>query len=155
MAKHKNTSQKIRNEVKSASHGAPATIKYLGEPDKAITASGDIVRRVEAFYEPTMGKFIGVVHYDTHFIYQNPDTMINGESIVQRVPRPIKQGAIYLCTCGAIAGVASGENVPENYRGKLACQYDLNTGFNGKHQTSQINRKDFGGRVGGIYSMKQ
>lgn len=139
----------VTSEVRAAAAGAPATIKYLGEPDKAITAAGDVVRRVEMFYEPTIGKFIRAVHYDTHFIYQNPDCMLHGESIEQRVKRSVRQGAIYLCTCGAIAGVAEGENVPPEYKGRLACQYDIITGFHGKHQTSVVNVSEFGRYAGG------
>lgn len=141
----------VESQVRAAATGAPATIKYLGEPDRAITVAGDVVRRVELFYEPTIQKFIRAVHYDTHFIYQNPDCTLQGESIVQRVDRRVQLGAIYLCTCGAIAGVVEDVtgDVPPEYAGRLACQFDIRTGFKGKHQTSSVNIGDFNRHAGG------
>lgn len=111
---------------------APVVVRHLGDPNKAITAQGDTVHRQDSIFVDEIGQMIECVPYDNHFIYKNPAVTERGD-----------KGPVYLCTCGAVAGLIDDKEAPEEIQGKFVCQFDMQTGFNGEHQTSQVNLADF------------
>ena len=118
----------------------PQVIRYHGDPNTATTLKGFTVHRGDGkfLWDQGDGNFMQVeaVPYDTHFVYKNPHV----EELNAKEP-------VWMCTCGFIAGIAfnntpGSDVVPDEYKGKLCCQYDALTGFKGKHQTSQVNIRE-------------
>ena len=97
--------------------------KQVGTPKRVTLENGTVVNRVEAIFVPEWGVFVTCAPYDTHFVFENPDTS-------EGTPA-------YLCTCGNVAVIA-----PPSPAGLFVCLFDLNTGLKGYHATSLYNKKD-------------
>jgi hypothetical protein len=127
--------------------------KWSGIPHQARTPKGTLIFRQPGIMIPELigegGNETGYfpcMDYDDHFLYKNPD-QVDGV-VVEGVPQ-----ITYLCTCGSPATVVWGDELPWEYRGKLACLYEvgvmMSDGRKGKHVTSQVNVKDFEKLFGG------
>jgi len=96
----------------------------LGEPKKTVTLRNEKVIRKETIFVPEWKKFVPVMHYDNHFIYES-----------KKVGQPA-----YMCTCGGPAVVA----LPVNPTGSVLLQVKQQPTFvclmhasTGKHATGQ------------------
>ena len=113
-------------------------LTHVGDPDSGtIPHTGETVHRQEKIFVEEQGAFVDVLYYDNHFIYENPDVKVRN-----------RVGPMYLCTCGATAGIVTSgdETVPEEVIGKFVCAFDAYTGFKGKHVTDDLNARDFESR---------
>lgn len=114
-----------------------------GDAHYALTPRGTPIKRESSLlipdlkdYDPMGMGLFDCMPYDDHFIYKNPD-FVSGQMLEDVPPWLI------LCTCGWPASVVWGEGIPADYQLKIACHYDCENGFVGKHATEMINIKDF------------
>ena len=67
-------------------------IRHRGQPNKLQLPDGTWVYKKERIFVPEYGRFVPVIQYSDHFIYEIP------QKLAEKYP-----GSVYRCSCGAPA----------------------------------------------------